>query len=385
MTIELPEPHINQQNILDSNSRFRVVMCGRRFGKSELSQIEIISNALMGKRVAYITPTYKLAKTFFDQLVKVVSFDSNRSDLTIKFPNDGSIEFYTGERLDGLRGRKFHLAVIDEASFIPDLEEGWLNSIRPTLTDYKGKGLFLSTPKGKNFFYSLYMKGENRENDWESFKFTTYDNPYIEKSEVDDAKKQLPAVVFEQEYLANPAENSANPFGTTYIRQCIYPMSIDKPIVFGIDLAKSFDFTVIIGLDKNGSVCYFERFQKDWKQTKEFIRNLPKAAILIDSSGVGDPIFEDLQRDGLDITGFRFSSTTKQQVMEGLAIGIQQRKISYPDGPIVSELEIFEYIFSANGVRYSAPSGFHDDCVTALALAWHHYSKNNMSGRYSFA
>ncbi len=381
--IELPQPHTNQQVILDSSSRFRVVMCGRRFGKSELSQIEIISNALLGQRVAYITPTYKLAKTFFDKLVQSLPFEHNRSDLTIKFPNNGSIEFYTGERLDGLRGRKFHFVVIDEASFIPNLEDGWLNSIRPTLTDYKGRALFLSTPKGKNFFYSLYMKGD--EPDWESFRFSTYDNPYIDSSEIDDAKRQLPEIVFNQEYLANPADNSSNPFGTTYIRQCIYPMSTESVVVFGIDLAKSFDYTVIIGLDRNGSVCYFDRFQKDWRQTKQHISNLPKALILIDSSGVGDPIFEDLQREGLDITGFKFTSTNKQQLMEGLASAIQQRKISFPDNIIVKELETFEYQFTNTGVRYTAPSGFHDDCVIALGLAWQHYTRNSVQGKYSFA
>jgi hypothetical protein len=385
MIIELPEPHKNQIGIIESEARFRVVMCGRRFGKSELSQVEIIKNAIVGQSVAYITPTYNLAKTFFDKLAKAVPFASNRSDLTIEFPNGGSVQFFTGERLDNLRGRKFHLVVVDEASFIPNLEDGWLNSIRPTLTDYKGKALFLSTPKGKNYFYSLFMKGNSGEEDWQSFKFSTYDNPYIDKSEVDSARTQLPEVVFEQEYMANPAENAANPFGSAFIRQCIYPMSTNPVACYGIDLAKSVDFTVITGLDKNGSVCHFERFQRDWRQTKEYITNLPKAPILMDSTGVGDPIFEDMQREGLDIKGFKFSSTSKQMLMEGLASAIHQRKITYPSGPIVDELEIFEYQYTSYGVKYSAPQGFHDDCVVSLALAWQHLQKNVGSGRYSFA
>ena len=383
MRIELPNPHINQQRILDSQSRFRVVMAGRRFGKSELSQIEIIINALQGKNVAYITPTYQLARVFFEQLIKVVPFESNKSELSIKFPNDGSVEFFTGERLDNLRGRKFHLVVIDEASFIPNLEDGWLNSIRPTLTDYKGRALFISTPKGKNFFYSLYLK--NGEPDWEAFKFTTYDNPYIDKGEIDDARLQLPEVVFEQEYMANPAENAANPFGSSYIRQCTFEVSHEPPIAFGIDLAKSVDWTVIIGLDRNGSVCHFERFQKDWRQTKQVINNLPRVPILMDSTGVGDPIFEDLQRDGLNVQGYKFTSTSKQQLMEGLASAIQQRKITFPEGHITQELEVFEYQYTAFGVKYSAPQGFHDDCVMALGLAWHHYTRNRTQGSYSFA
>ena len=383
MRLELPQPHINQQRILDSQSRFRVVMCGRRFGKSELSQIEIITNALVGKNVAYITPTYQLARVFFEKLIKAVPFESNKSELSIKFPNDGSVEFFTGERLDNLRGRKFHLVVIDEASFIPNLEEGWLNSIRPTLTDFKGRALFLSTPKGKNFFYSLYLK--NGESDWESFKFTTYDNPHIDKTEIDDARTQIPEVVFEQEYMANPSENAANPFGSAFIKQCTFELSHEPPIAFGVDLAKSVDFTAIIGLDKNGSVCHFERFQKDWRQTKQVINSLPKVPILMDSTGVGDPIFEDLQMDGVNVQGYKFSSTSKQQLMEGLASAIHQRKITFPEGHITQELEIFEYQYTSFGVKYSAPPGFHDDCVMALGLAWHHYVRNQAQGRYSFA
>jgi len=383
MRIELPTLHTKQQEIIDCQSRFRVVLAGRRFGKSELSQIEIIINALQGKQVFYITPTYQLARVFFDQLIKCVPFEANKSELSIKFPNGGAVYFFTGERLDNLRGRKFHFGVIDEASYISDLENGWLNSIRPTLTDYKGRALFISTPKGKNYFYSLFLK--SGEPDWQSFKFTTYDNPFIDKTEIDDARMQLPNVVFEQEYMANPAENAANPFGSSYIKQCTFEVSLEPPIAFGIDLAKSVDFTVIIGLDKNGSVCYFNRFQKDWKQTKQVIGNLPKVPTLIDSTGAGDPIFEDLQRDGLPVSGYKFTSPSKQQLMEGLASAIQQRKITFPQGHITEELEIFEYQYTATGVRYSAPQGFHDDCVMSLALAWQHYTRNTGQGKYSFA
>jgi len=128
------------------------------------------------------------------------------------------IRFFTGERLDNLRGLKFHLVLIDEASFIPDLEDGWINSIRPTLTDYRGKAIFLSTPRGKNYFYSLFLKGQGGDNNWESFKFSTYDNPFIDKEEIDSARLQMPDVAFRQEYLADPSENAANPFGSVRIQ-----------------------------------------------------------------------------------------------------------------------------------------------------------------------
>ena len=383
MVINIPEPHISQQVILDNSSRFRVVMCGRRFGKSELAQLEMIFEGAKGNAVAYITPTYLLAKTFFSKLIKILPFQNNKSDLTIEFPNGGNIMFFTGERLDNLRGRKFNLVVVDEASFISDLEDGWLNSIRPTLTDYKGRALFLSTPKGKNYFYSLYLKGLQNETDWSSFKFTTYDNPYIDKSEIDEARIQLPEVVFEQEYMANPMENAANPFGTKFIAQCIRPISNNKPSFYGIDLAKSYDWTVIIGLDINGCVCFFDRFQTDWKNTKEKILTLDKnTPIMIDSTGVGDAITEELQRHFNSMFGFKYTSNSKQQLMELLASQIHQSKVFFPDNMIKEELEIFEYQFTSTGVRYNAPVGFHDDCVNALALAVKCMNENRFRGIY---
>jgi phage FluMu gp28-like protein len=381
MIIEVPEAHINQDRILESEARFIVVMCGRRFGKSELSQIKIITEAVQGKQIAYITPTYSLAKVFFNRLIHALPFLNNKSDLKLSFPNSGSVEFFTGERLDNLRGRKFHWVIVDEASFIPDLEQGWLNSIRPTLTDYKGRALFLSTPRGKNYFYSLFMKDEQG---WESFKFTTYDNPYIDKTEIDEARTQLPEAVFEQEYMANPMENAANPFGSSHIRSCIQPLSNREIVSFGIDLAKSTDYTAIIGLDSGGNVAYFDKFQMDWNSTKQAILQLPKKPMLIDSTGVGDPIVEDLQREGRHIMGLKFTQVSKQQLMLGLQTAIQSRKIGYPEGHIVKELEVFEYQYSATGVKYSAPSGFHDDCVMALALAYQNLSQNTGSGRYLF-
>jgi hypothetical protein len=385
MVIEIPELHPNQQSILDNQSRFRVVMCGRRFGKSELAQIEMIYEGIKGNAIGYITPTYQLAKTFFAKLAKILPFENNKSDLIINFPNGGSIRFFTGERLDNLRGRKFNFVVVDEASFIPDLESGWLNSIRPTLTDYKGRALFLSTPKGKNYFYSLYLKGLSGETDWHSFKYTTYDNPYIDKHEIDDAKIQLPEKVFEQEYMANAMENASNPFGTEHINKCIKDIS-NKPVkYYGIDLAKSVDWSVIIGLDEDGCVCYFNRFQKDWKQTKETILTLDRTIpILIDSTGVGDAITEDLQNYFSNMEGFKYTSTSKQQLMELLSSSIHKGEVCFPDGIIKEELEIFEYQFTSTGVRYNAPQGFHDDCVNALALAVKCKNQFRFSGEYYF-
>lgn len=387
VTVKLNRPHAAQQAVLNSTARFRVMMCGRRFGKSLISQNISIEHGIQKKKVAYVTPTYQLGKIFFQEIVKILPaaiFTKNETDLVINFITGGSIRFFTGERLDAMRGLKFHLVIIDEASYIPNLQDGWQNSIRPTLTDFKGKCIFLSTPKGKNFFYSLFIKHDEPE--WESFKFTTYDNPFIDPAEIDAAKLQLPHTVFEQEYMANPMENAANPFGSEHINRCVKPLSTKQPKYWGIDLAKSVDWTVIIGFDEDGNVSKLLRFQKDWMQTIVTIKeNIPvNDPVIIDSTGVGDPIAEELQKHFNSMHGFKYTSHTKQQLMEGLANSIHKAEIGFPDGPIKDEIEIFEYVFTATGVRYSAPAGFHDDCVNALALANKCRVEHKGYGTYSY-
>jgi phage FluMu gp28-like protein len=382
--IDLPRPHKGQLKVLESKARFRVLMCGRRWGKSLISKQYTITEALAGNINSYITPNYSLAKVFFDQIAEIIPAavaTANKSDLVFKFVTGGEIRFFTGERLDNLRGLKFHNVIIDEACYIPNLEEAWNNAIRPTLTDYQGRALFISTPRGKDFFYRLYLR--NGEKDFQSFKYTTYDNPFINNQEIDDAKASLPSAVFEQEYLANPMENAANPFGMDFIRQNIQEISTNDAICYGIDLAKSYDYSVIVGLDVNGAVCHYDRFQLDWSATKEKIKQLNKVPKVIDATGVGDPIVEDLQRDDYMIEGFKFTSQSKQQLIEGLVIAIQQGLVKYPEGTIVDELSLFEYVYSKTGVKYSAPQGMHDDAVCSLALAWRGFIQGRTLGQYA--
>lgn len=155
------------------------------------------------------------------------------------------------------------------------------------------------------------------------------------------------------------------------------------PKVFGIDLAKSFDYTVVIGLDEDGVVCYFDRWQKKpWSETTKKILELPDVPMLIDSTGVGDPIVESIQLVRDNVEGLKFTSATKQDLILGLVAAVQKDEIGYPDGVIVAEMEIFEYTYTATGVRYSAPPGLHDDAVVALALARKNFIKHGTDAKY---
>jgi hypothetical protein len=141
-------------------------------------------------------------------------------------------------------------------------------------------------------------------------------------------------------------------------------------------LAKSVDWTCLIGLDAKRNVCVFERFQKSWLDTTEIIRRIVGTIpCLTDSTGIGDSILESLQKDRRNFEGFKFTSPSKQQLMESLALAIQKQEIGFPEGVIANELESFEYEYTRTGVKYSAPSGMHDDAVCALALANFHKPK----------
>jgi len=385
--VTLSQPHKAQLQIISEAKRFNVLDCGRRFGKSKLAANILSENALEGHPGAYFAPTYKLLEgTFKDILTALQSLISRKHDnQRIELITGGSIEFWSLENPLAGRSRKYKVAIIDEAAFNRNLWQSWTEAIRPTLTDLKGSAWFMSTPKGKNDFYKLWMRGQTNEPDWMSWQMPTITNPFIDASEIEAARRDLPELAFKQEYLAEFNDNVANPFGLDYIRICTGQLSNEPAVCYGIDLAKSFDWTVIIGLDRFGVVSHFDRFQRPWNETKEIIRRLPRGAIKIDSTGVGDPITEDIQRDRGDVHSFKYTSTSKQQLMEGLAAAIHQRKVIFPEGVIKAELESFEYQMTGTGVKYTAPPGLHDDCVNALALAWSMYIQDNGGQvKYSF-
>lgn len=382
--ITLSQPHSGQEKILAERQRFNSLSCGRRFGKSALAVNLLSETSINGDPAGYFTPTYKLLDGTYNECLHALDPIVKRKNehQFIELITGGRIEFWSLENELAGRSRKYKRVIVDEAAFAKALWVRWTESIRATLADLKGDAWFMSTPKGKNDFYKLFMRGRSGEQNWASWQMSTYDNPYIDPTEIDDARSDLPEAAFRQEYMAEFLENAANPFGSAYIAQCTYPLSNAPAVCFGVDLAKSYDYTVIIGLDRNGSVCFFERFQKDWRQTVQTILNLPSAPIAIDSTGVGDPIAEDIARVR-DVELFKFTSTSKQQLMEGLALGIQQRKITFPEGHIVDELNNFEYEFTRTGVKYSAPAGLHDDCVCSLALAWHKWQTSSSTGEIS--
>lgn len=388
-----------QTKIIDSPARFTVTEAATKVGKTASHIVWLFEQALLCKAnqsVWWIAPSVGQAKIAYDRMKVQISdrnfFTSNETNRVITLVTGAKIEFKTAENPDSLFGEDVYAAVFDE--FTRAREKAW-HALRTTLSSTGGKCKFIGNVKGRrNWGHIMAMKAKAGMTGYEYFKITAYDaaeagmftkdgRPFAE--EIAEAKRDLPDNVFKELYEADASEDGSNPFGQTFIEQCCYPLSSQPAVCFGVDLAKSVDFTAVIGLDKNGQTCYFENYQRDWRQTVQDIIGVPAGPMQIDSTGVGDPIVEQVQDKRQGVTGRKFTQYSKQQLMEGLAVAIQQRKITFPDGPIKDELDSFEYEYTRAGVRYTSPSGMHDDCVCALALAWDLHKTAVHSGNYSWA
>ncbi len=209
------------QNIIaEDTHRFRVLNCGRRFGKTTLAVEEIKGKCLAKPvRIAYIAPTYQQARDIAWETLKremkpiIITSNESRLELRVKTMRGGEsiIVLRAWEAVETLRGQQFDFLVIDEVASMRNFKISWDEVLRPTLTDTKGEALFISTPKGYNHFYELYSKdpaqlkveGIDQDSDYKSFHFSSYDNPHIATDEIDKAKKELPEDKFEQEYMAS--------------------------------------------------------------------------------------------------------------------------------------------------------------------------------------
>jgi len=333
----------------------------------------IVETALNGDPAGYFAPTYKLLEGTFKEAIESLNplIKRKHDNQFIELVTGGLIEFWSLENPNAGRSRKYKRIIVDEAAFVKSLWESWTKALRPTLTDLIGDAWFMSTPRGKNDFYKLHSRGTYGEKNWKSWTMPTVSNPYINSLEIEDAMRDLPISAYNQEYMAVFSDNAANPFGIDFITKQIRPLSNSRPECYGVDLAKSFDWTVITGLDRNGNICFFDRWQSDWGQTRRRIISIigPNPAF-IDSTGVGDPIVEDIQRECGSVEGYHYSSSSKQKLMEGLAHGIQNGKVTVLSGVMQDEMEAFEFVYGRTGVKYSAPEGMHDDCVNSLALAY---------------
>ena len=243
-------PHPGQRMVHNSPARFKVLAAGRRWGKTRLGVHECLDVAARGGRAWWVAPNYKMGEVGWRPLRRMASMigaEVRKVDRQVILPNGGDVTVRSADNPDTLRGEGLDLVVVDECSFAQ--EETWTEALRPSLSDRQGRAMFISTPKGRNWFWRMYQRGLNGNTEWQSWQLPTSDNPYIEPSEIEAAKDTLPELIFEQEYLAVFLEGEGAVFRN--IAACMNaPQSTPEDhkvhyIVAGVDWGKQSDFTAI--------------------------------------------------------------------------------------------------------------------------------------------
>jgi hypothetical protein len=388
ITLQLPRLHDCQLNDKANLRRFNIIRAGRRWGKNVLDTDLAISPMLHGDPVGWFEPTYKylsetwrIIRSTLAPVTSRVSEQEHRIELITK----GSLEMWSLQDIDAGRSRKYKRIIVNEAGFIKSLIEWWNNSARATLADLKGDAVFTGTPKGMNGFFDLWSMGKDNP-DWALFHHPTYDNPFIERSEIDAMKAILPEKAFQQEILAEFLADGSffqNIDKAAVIKEQDKPEQHDKHyLVMGVDWALSGDFTVLtVGCRDCNRAVAWERFnQIDYTYQRQKIMDMVSRwkvqGVLPERNSIGEPNIEILQDKipiliGPDLKpGFNTTATTKPELIQGLASAMEHHNFLVPED-YADELRAYEVETMASGhPKFSAPEGQHDDRVISLALCW---------------
>lgn len=400
-------PHKKQKEIINgvlgSTTKHHVVSVGRQFGKSLMGINLLLYWAINKKpcKILWVSPVYSQANKVqkeIDNAIRHTNIISscNYSESYIKLRTGSEIYFRSAERYDNIRGFTFDYAILDESAFMRS--ETWFEAVRPTLAVRGKKVLFLSTPKGRNWFYDIFQLGNSVDNDnYKSYQGTSMDTPFISKEEIDDAKKTLPPNIYRQEYMAEFIDDGGEVFSN--IDRCTFENYRDYPapngqMYCGIDIGRINDYTVATIMDKEGRVVSVYRNNKlQWAELVNdlltFIRKY-NAITLIEVNSVGDVVFEQLKSKYNNIEPFITTNKSKQEVIEGLILDFNDGNIQIPSKelfqPLYDELGYFTYEYNpkTRSIKYGHPNGLHDDCVISLALVNYCRKTQATKGSYNW-
>jgi hypothetical protein len=392
--------HPAQEEVAASEARFKVMNAGRRTGKTVLAAREGLKRARQeNKMVWWVAPTYKVVKRGYKEVLRQLPkellthdpppdsyFDAGRS-VILRFKTGSTMEFYSAERPEGMLGEGVDYAILDEAAIMQS--HIWEQTVYPTLMDHSGGALFISTPRGRNWFYRNWRFGQDPQQPlWASWTFPTSSNPYIAPEEIQTLKDTLPTVVFQQEVEAKFVASGSSIFmvsDSARQEDFILDNGLVKNVpprghcVLGIDLAQSSDFTVLYGARSHDRKnIFFERFNEvAWSEQKRRIRRAVRTlkargasevTLCIDEGNAGKPIVEELEEQGYDVIGVNFT-THKNNMVKLLAKDLEVAHAFVLTDARAEEFENYLMnITPAGRYTYSAPAGEHDDVVSAKML-----------------
>lgn len=378
-------PFKEQLEIINSKAKIKFVACGWRFGKTLLASYLALKTLLLPNKVVWVVaPSYQLTEMIYFNVLrwmiklinpKYLRF-STRPTPVIRLPWGSILEGKSSENRISLQGKEVDLIVVDEAASQPE----WIEEeLHPRIVDRDGSIIYISTPKGKNWFYHGWLREKKNGG---SFQYPSIVRPNFPKNAWEDAKKRLPESVFNQNYMAMFVDSSNSVFYSKDIEAVINKNAFENPVfgetyVMGVDLGKHNDWTVLTVIKKSQNRVVFiertrnERYPYQKERIKTVSRNYNRARIIIDSTGLGEPIYDDLFDEGLLVDDFKFTRASKEKLIDKLRIFIQEKTLILPPfQPLIDELKAFEKTFTKDfNVKYHAPSGGYDDCVDSLALA----------------
>jgi hypothetical protein len=397
-------PHPGQVLVHRSRAPRRVLCSGVRWGKTKCAAMEALAAAMEPKKASVgwvVAGTYDLAERVYREIVscvaehlphRIVKLREHDKRLILRNIGGGlsEIRAKSADNPMSLLGEGLDWVVIDEAARLkPSVWEAHLSQ---RLIDKKGWALLISTPKGKGWLYSMWKRGQGGDAQYESWSFPSWTNPLLDREAIEAERKRLPQAVFAQEYEAHFMEGSGQVFRN--VRDCavgyfippfcapadgVWVSDPGREYFAGLDLAKVEDYTVLVIVDDRGWVVFVDRFHRvDWsiqvQRLKVALESYGNPQVFVDSTGKGEPVYEQLLEAGLWATGYTFTARSKAALIDNLALHIERREVVLPTpelAPVViDELEAFQYSISDSGnVRTGAPSGTHDDCVIALGLA----------------
>ena len=391
--LQLPAPHRAQLQVIQNAKRFNIVCCGRRWGKTVLGIDRLIHVALQGRPVAWFAPNYRLLDNVWRELqaiLRPIVIKPNQQERRLELQGGGMIEMWSLDSPDAGRGRAYALVVIDECALVASLEQAWGETIRAMLTDHIGQAWFLSTPKGMNYFKTLFDRGKDPElEEWASWQMPTRENPCIRPSEIASARSDLTEAAFNQEYLALFVNWEGSVFrriteAATGAIQSRWQAGHEY--VIGCDWGRTNDYTVFLVLDQTAhAVVAIDRSNRvdyvtQCERLKVLYERFRPQQVIAEQNSIGQAIIDQLTREGLRIQPFLTTNASKANAIEALALAFERGDIRIPNDPVlVSELVAYQAERLPSGLlRYGAPSGQHDDTVMALAMAW-----SAVSGQHS--
>ena len=374
---------------MDSGIKRAVLVWHRRAGKDKTVLNMLIKK--MFERVGtyyYVFPTYNQGRKviwdgidrdgfkFIDHFPKELVTAKNEAEMRIELINGSAFQVVGADKIDRIVGTNPIGCVFSEYSIMKP--EGY-EFLKPVLKENDGWAVFVFTPRGTNHGFNIFkMAQDNRF--WFAQKLTIKDTGVLTEADMDEERKEgTPEDLIQQEYYCEFISGAGSYFKRIDENIWSGDMFPEQGNVYqlGVDLAKHHDYTVITPFNRNNFlVGKQERFnQIDWGYQKARIEAIYhkyyQNPIVMDVTGIGDPIYDDMNARGMGIIPYKFNERSRMDLLENLRILLAQDKIKIPNDPILlDELRAFQYELTEMGrLRVGVPDNIHDDCVMSLALA----------------